>query len=97
MRERMSPLVARLLCSRALRIDARCTEAQVPGDGLGKCGNCTDLICLRCIYAASIYADPSERAVRTPRARAQGARDLEIFSYNSSGTQKIIGKLWDLP
>ena len=69
----------------------------MPGDEIGKCGNFTDLICLRCIYAASIYADPSERAVWTPRARAQGARDLEIFSYNSSGTQKIIGKLWDLP
>ena len=69
----------------------------MPGDGLGKCGNFTDLICLRCIYAASIYADPSERAGIGLRARAQGSRDLEIFSYNSSGTQKIIGKLWDLP
>ena len=70
MRERMSPLVARLLRSRALR----CTEAQVPGDEIGTCGNFTDLICLRCIYAASIYADPSERAGIGLRAHARKAR-----------------------
>ena len=60
--------------SRDTRARARCTEAQVPGDEIGKCGNFTDLICLRCIYAASIYADPSERAGIGLRARARKAR-----------------------
>ena len=46
----------------------------MPGDEIGKCGNFTDLICLRCIYAASIYADPSERAGIGLRARARKAR-----------------------
>ena len=70
----------------------------MPGDGLGKCGKFTDLICLRCIYAASIYADPSERAGIGLRARARARLEgLRGFSCNSSGTQKITGKLWDLP
>ena len=62
----------------------------MPGDGLGKCGNCTDLICLRCIYAASIYADPSERAGNgTLRARAQGSRDLEDFPVIRLALRKL--------
>ena len=61
----------------------------MPGDGLGKCGNCTDLICLRCIYAASIYADPSERAGIELRARAQGSRDLEDFPVIRLAPRKL--------
>ena len=61
----------------------------MPGDGLGKCGNCTDLICLRCIYAASIYADPSERAGIGLRARAQGSRDLEDFPVIRLALRKL--------
>ena len=60
-----------------LYIPNRCTEAQVPGDRLGKCGNFTDLICLRCIYAASIYADPSERCTA---AGVAGAVKGNLFS-----------------